>query len=981
MLTQRRLFYFLLGLTIILLGPAQSIRAQQNAAASTRPMVLKADARGLELEWVLPQVHLSSITAGGQRYSQADIPGLPTSGEPGSPELPSYSHFVGLPADGEATARVLEIEQETAPLSHPPLPSPVPEPVHLALTPFNNFPTAGPTARTPDPAIYAADTLFPASVAALADPEWLRGHRLARLTISPVQVNPVSGEMVVTRRIRLAVIFSQPGQPAVASQPPGRDTPFERALSPALLNPQAATWLKSSTALAEKIIPRQTIGNITKILVAEAGLYSLAYSDLVSAGVPVESLDPRTFKLKHGYPRQEVAIEVQGQADGIFNSGDRVLFYAQPDLNRYAAHDVYFLEYGGANGLRMSSRSGNPDNLAAGTAWRTILAEENHFYDSLYAGRDGDHWYWDDLRQPNDTAGSYAIWLENPLIGGPNATLTLWLRSYTGVASVTPDHHVNVSFNGAPLGSIVWDGVQVIEHTFHLPGGILQNGSNQLELSLPGAGTLIEGAWVDAFEIGYPTNQAGQSLLHFQGGVGALAYTLSGWQNSALSVYDVTTPHNPQRIEGFSFNEGTLTFGAQGEEASYLIARHDQIKSPPSLLAAKPFTAPQEGADYIMITHPSFAPAVAPLAAHRTAQGLRVITVDVEAIYDNFGTGRTEPEAIKTFLKEAYEQWPAPAPLYVLLVGDGSYDFRNYSGWNPQMFIPPYLAQVDPWMGETASDNRYVTLAGNDNLPDMLIGRLAVNSITQANTVVDKIIRYETDPIPGGWNANHLFVSDDPDHAGNFHANANLAYDALIPPYAGQRYYFAQPPGSKSYEYTDANALRDDFKYRFNQGAGMITFHGHSSWHQWAVEALFRWSLVPEENDVTSLLNGLRLPFVFEMTCFTGYFHHPEYPTMDESLLRHNGGGAIAVWGSTGLGVATGHDVLQDRFYYMLLEQGETNLGALLLHSKLGVSASGLNQDLIDTYTLFGDPALTLDVNIVPFEEYIFLPVVSRLTP
>jgi hypothetical protein len=79
--------------------------------------------------------------------------------------------------------------------------------------------------------------------------------------------------------------------------------------------------------------------------------------------------------------------------------------------------------------------------------------------------------------------------------------------------------------------------------------------------------------------------------------------------------------------------------------------------------------------------------------------------------------------------------------------------------------------------------------------------------------------------------------------------------------------------------------------------------------------------------------------------------------------------------------VATGHDVLQDRFYYMLLEQGETNLGALLLHSKLGVSASGLNQDLIDTYTLFGDPALTLDVNIVPFEEYIFLPVVSRLTP
>ena len=977
----RRVIFFLLGLAIILSGPAQLTRAQQDVTASAKPSVLKADANGLELEWVLPPVHQSAKTEGGQRYSRIEISSLTASGKPGSPELPSYSHYVGLPAEGEAMVRIVEMEQETMSLSDQPLPSPGPQPVHLALTSPDKFPTAGPTDRTPDPAIYEADALFPASVATLDEPEWLRGHRLARLTISPVQVNPVSGVMVVTRRIRLAVIFSQPGQAATAVRYGESHQAFERALKPALLNPQAVTWRKADRALPAEKNRRQNNENTTKIVVDEAGLYSLTYGDLAVAGLPVDTLDPRTFRLQHGYPRQEVMIEVQGEADGVFNPGDRVLFYARPDLNRYAAYDIYFLGYNGINGLRVNSLSGNPAGLPPGTPRRTIVAEENHFYDSLYAGRDGDRWYWDDLRQPNDTSGSYSIWLEQPHIGGPNATLTLWLRGYTAVGSTNPDHRVSVSFNGLWLGEIVWDGAQAIEHSFPLPGSALQTGSNQLQLSLPGSGTLIEGVWLDAFEVSYPTDQAGQGQLHFQGGVGALAYTLSGWQSSMLSVYDVTDPHAPQRIEGFSYSGNVLTLGAQGEQATYLIVSDGQTKSPLNLLPAKTITDPAAGADYVIITYPGFSTAIAPLATHRTAQGLRVVTMDVQAIYDTFGTGRAEPEAIKIFLKHAYDNWPAPAPLYVLLVGDGSYDFHNYSGWNPQMFIPPYLAQVDPWLGETASDNRYVTLVGNDALPDMLIGRLTVNSNTEVDTVVDKIIAYETNPIPGGWNANHLFVSDDPDLAGNFHANANFAYDLLIPPFVGQRYYFAQPPSSNNYEYTQANMLRDDFKNRFNQGAGMVTFHGHSSWHQWAAEALFRWSLVPADNDVTALVNGRRLPFVFEMTCFTGYFHHPEYPTMDESLLRQNGGGAIAVWGSTGLGVATGHDVLQDRFYHMLLDQNETNLGTLLLHSKLGVSASGLNQDLIDTYTLFGDPALTLDVNIVPFEEHIFLPAIFRPAP
>ena len=67
----------------------------------------------------------------------------------------------------------------------------------------------------------------------------------------------------------------------------------------------------------------------------------------------------------------------------------------------------------------------------------------------------------------------------------------------------------------------------------------------------------------------------------------------------------------------------------------------------------------------------------------------------------------------------------------VLLVGDGSTDPKQYRSSSPVTRIPPFLATVDAWMGETAVDNRYVAVDGDDNLPDMMLGRLPVNSVDE----------------------------------------------------------------------------------------------------------------------------------------------------------------------------------------------------------------------------------------------------------
>lgn len=959
-------------LTLILLGLFLASTAPISAQNPFEP-VIESNETGLMLTWTPPAFSLTSVRVNGHDYSQLQMPFTSLSAQPGYPELPLYSGLIGLPPSGEAQLRVVEVKREVVSLPDVPLPAPSPQPVQLSPTEIDPFSFhSGLMVRQPDPAVYTANAFYPTNAAQLSPPQQLRDRRIAALTIYPLRVNPTSGQMEVIRFIRLEITFTRPA--SVLSGQAITD-PLAQGLHSILLNPEAVQWTgdPARESLSQQGISATSTGPAFKVKVVEAGLYSLTYSDLQNAGLPVNILDPRTLKLSHGYPRQEVAILVEGEADGIFNPSDRLLFYAEPAFSRYVDYDIYFLSYGGANGLRMNSRSANPVGLSAGTAWRAATAEGNSYYDPLYPGHNGDYWYWDKLFLPSQTSRTYTIQVDKRLSPGPNATMKLWLQGYTD-PSQNPDHKVRAKVNGVTVGDISWNGKQAITATFSVASSALLNGANQINLSLPGSGTSVEGTWLEAAAITYPTNQATSGQLRFQGEAGRKSYTLTGW-SGALNVYDITNPLGPQRVTGFSLTGAALTIGDAGaSSATYLVVPASQLKTVVSISQAKKVSEPSGGADYIIITHPSLAGAIAPLAAYRAGQGLRVTTVDVGAIYDTYGQGRLDAEAIKTFLQHAYATWPGPAPLYVLLVGDGSYDFKNYSGFNPQTLVPPYLAQVDPYWGETAADNQLVNLAGSDNLPDMLIGRFSTNTPAEVTTIVNKVIQYETNPTPGDWNAFQLFVADNPDSAGNFYNDSDQGYNMIQPPFIGQRYYFGKGSSSQPYIYPTVDLLRSSFLASFNSGAGLVVFNGHSSWHQWAVESLLH------INDVSTLHNGDRLPVVLEMTCFTGFFHHPQYPTLDESLLRRAGGGAIAVLGSTGLGVSTGHTALQVGFLQAVMAQGETKLGAAVLAGKTTLYATGFHLDLLDTMTLFGDPALKLHLTVTPinYTDHLYLPLIAR---
>jgi len=998
----------MVGVGMLLLSPPRLTTA---SAPPTLIRLVSSTPEAVVLVFTLPDYTLQKVSTQGQVFVRPQVAGLVPAAEPGAPQLPQTGVLIGLPLTGTPDLRILEAEQERVPLTGPvyPAPSAVPAPY---WTRYNVRTKAGALPAGPayefalDETIYARDAFYPADAVSVSVTGWLRDHRVARVTFHPLRYNPVRRELEVTQRLVVEIRFNG-SRDASATEASGAPSPaFEAVLLEALFNYETARDWRASPRQPMNVValnaPATQAGSY-KIFVDADGLYQLAYADLQAAGLPVEGLDPRTFQVFEG--GQEIAIQVGGQDDGVFDEDDSLLFYGRAPHSRYTAHNVYWLRYGETTGLRVESRDVTPGTVPfvlgpkdpgldtvqcqqqAGTAWATARYEENVYYDSTLPAADGDHWYAADVRPGADQTAT--LGLVPPAMGAPTATLRVRMVGYTVSSTHDPDHQATFAVNGDEVGQLGWDGVSPVTATVVLDQAILQAGDNLVTIS---AGVSYEGIWLDTVELAYPCQAVVGDEAVFWGQAEEHWYELGGFTGSDISLYDVTEPQRPVLLQGAEVTgSGSIvpcpTLGplAPGQRVrcyalsfadvptqpvTYLALMETRLRQPVSIVADTPSNLcdDADGADYLIITHDDFAEAVQPLAAHRQAQDKAVVVADVQDVYDEFSGGLLDPEAIRDFV--AYVM-----PSFVLLVGDGSYDFLDHYGYGSANYIPPYLAMVDDWWGETAADNRFAAVNGDDPLPDVMLGRLPVSTPAEATTVVQKILDYEQSPWLGDWNARHVFVAAEYDHdlgeAGNFAAAADAVHDAFVnDPWVGRKIYVDD---------LSAETARQETLNDWQQGALLVSFLGHSSWHQWAASRLPPVQSLLDIHDVPNLRNDRRWPVVLSMTCFTGFFHHPEYGTLDESLLRLDGGGAVATWSPSGLGVATGHNYLHQGFYQAVFGGGQTELGPAVLAAKLALySHTQVYNDLLETYHLFGDPAMALNLTIRPWPYSTFLPIAGK---
>jgi len=747
--------------------------------------------------------------------------------------------------------------------------------------------------------------------------------------------------------------------------------------------------------------------NAVKIKVDKPGLQSLSAATLTGAGLNPAGIEIE--KLHLYYNGREIPLAI------IQNPSLELHFYAPTSGDRWNTTDTYWLTLEATDGLRMGARPVTP---AQAPTTQIVFEEggwvQNREYQSRQAGIDGDHWFHKALEvkptqlgQPS-TYPTVTVPLQNvlPIAAGTSTftfTLSVYYRAQYTLSVDIADTTQTLTWNSSAAGSLAQDWALPISTTAN---------ANQIRLTLlPSKSTaglnFDRVVWQRPVTLDFQNKGAA-----FTGLNGEYVYA---WQNiprvnGQLQLYDITDPFAPIILTGAT-NAG---FQDGPDLHRYLVAGLESVQTPQAVAHVPVVFSASMGADAIYIAPPEFMATLEPLLAHRRAQGYNVVAIDVNTIYDAWSYGQVSPAAIRNFLRFAHANWQ-PTPLSVVLVGDATWDPHNYEEKNNTNFMPAYMADVDPWLGETACENCFVQLNGEDPLTgddplnddpkssffktDMWIGRFPVKSTTELTSVVNKIIHYERDTSLNASNWTTVFLADNYvkgmdatnkpiyDPAGDFATltDANLAlFPASV---KTKRIYYdpypniTDPQGAQPWRNANATSIKTEILSTLSAGAGLIVYNGHSHHWQWAITdpALpENWMLGLYDADLLSNYDGLSI--TLSMTCYTAQFPKPALSgtVLDERNFLNPGGGSVAVWGPAGLSVAHGHDSLQRGFYTALWAAPpmQAKLGELLAagYNEL-LTKSTCCQDALKTFVLLGDP-LTPARLLAP--NSIYLPIVNR---
>jgi hypothetical protein len=510
--------------------------------------------------------------------------------------------------------------------------------------------------------------------------------------------------------------------------------------------------------------------------------------------------------------------------------------------------------------------------------------------------------------------------------------LSLWLQGASDFPA-DPDHHVRVSVNGVFLTEASWDGKRPRHLETPVPIAVLRDGENSLELEGVGdTDAAYSMVFLDRFEVRYP-----RRVVMRDGYLEGFFRENAAVEVPASFVLDVTG--EPVRIRGES-GGGTVSFAASAGR-SYVLVSESRVRRPELRRASgESLKSTLHSTDYLVVGPSVFLGAARPLLELRRRQGLEVKAVALEDVYSEFGFGETRPEALRDFLSYTYHRWRKP-PRYVLLLGDGTYDFKGYLGTGAMNRVPPLMVKTSYlW---TASDPAYASVNGDDLLPDVALGRIPASSVEEVEKIVRKILAYES--LGSGADRAAVLIADDSDDAGDFEGDADSLARGVLSNAPVRTIYLSQ---------LGIDAAREEILASFDEGASTLSYVGHGGIHLWASENLFNLE------SVELLSTQPRQPIVLTMNCLNGYFHFPFFNALSEELLKAEGKGAIAAFSPSGLSLNGPAHLLHQALLRELHSGTNRRLGDAVAAAQASYADSGAFPELLLIYHLLGDPALTI---------------------
>lgn len=829
-------------------------------------------------------------------------------------------------------------------------------------------------------------------IAELGRKFWLRDFYCVELIINSHQFDPAKNAIIIYEDIKLEIGFSEAYQIKELS-PIQIKSEFDRDLKSIIYNYEMAEQFRSK---APSLYIENSDGWINyshdyvKIAVGKDALFKITKAELSASGVPVNSIDPRTFQLFES--GNEQSLFVAGEDDAVFDDSDYILFwgtkhYGKIDrriinaddkpyntyLDIYTDTSYYFLTWGSTDGLRYNIDSvsipGSFDTLSYHT--KLIHAEENSWYQNLnnneVANQTADWnknktWYWGWIFE---STKNFTVNLDevNP---GVDAKLFVKLTS-AGSNISTNSHQVALRFNDAKIDSQNIDRFKQALLSGTINASDLIDGNNKISVQNYANGTLPNFLAYDWYEIEYPryNKLINDSLvITIPEGITNEIVQLE-FSNANSSQYEIfKISGRKKKIDNYTVTAGILSFVdtvSSGEK--YAVFTSPNLHSPKMeyLGNFRNLRVNTSQSDYIALTPKIFSESVESyLSQIGSIYNLATKKILVEDIYNEFGYGYPTPESIKEFVQYAYDNWSSPKPSYLVLFGDATYDYKDYIYKNvgvklSENYIPAY--------GNPVSDNWYAIWGDGPFIPQLKVGRIPILSGSDLTHYKDKIAQNYNSEY-NDWNKRYLFFSggngDKPSELKQLKAaNDSVISNVIQPrPISGNynHFYKTSDPISDFGPYTPA-----EIQNAIDNGGVFISYVGHSGTATWD-------NSINEVNQLKNTVN--RNPVISDFGCSTNKYAEPDIVCFGERFLLDSDGQALNYIGNSSLGFTSTAIPSPEYFYESFLTDSTYEIGSAHINLKSQLYGIFGNSSVYKVFALsnviLGEPAVRVKIPGLP---------------
>ena len=667
-------------------------------------------------------------------------------------------------------------------------------------------------------------------------------------------------------------------------------------------------------------------GQWVKISVGESGIYQITAAEVRNWGLGSDLSQIHVF----GYGGAPLGERMNGNyADDlpqvpVVRTADRILFYGQGPLtwkadrtfqqlqvqHPYAMAGIYFV----TNDSRFEDvEIDKAFNQPAGDVVTTYTERLYHEQDLVNPGETGRNFLGESF-MTNKTQ-TFKFDLEGLVPGSDVSIYSVFAAKTTGATSTVAKivNSQELTVEGDDLVSSVTDETHEHYRTSTTIKTVKLEGTTDLNFTIRySCSGNVSLARLDFITVNYQRQLAlrsGSLAFGLNNADASTSYRLSGC-GATTRVWDVTTPFNPLQLNTVG-GEGTMTFSPASSGRREFIA-FDESGS----YASPVFVGSVDNQDIHGMSTPDMI-ILAPSAyleqarrvadLHEKTDGFSVIVLDHEKVFNEFSSGTVDAMAYRRLCKMFFDRGTSAEGHklgYLLLMGGGSYynklidtNGNKPVGTNVQALDYPSLLtwQSEMSMNESGSystDDLYGILAdgtstGANDKMDIAVGRMPVKSVSEARTVVNKLVKYVTKPDYGSWKNQALIVADDENNGDHMiqsdwlisharkHGGDNINFNRVFI----DAFSFVSQGGARNYP--DARAKMFN---ALHEGTLWWNYIGHASTQNWTAEGLLM------RSDVETRLFYRHLPVLYAATCEFARFDNSTLSSGEHMFLNPNGG-------------------------------------------------------------------------------------------